>query len=102
MRIVVNLWSNREGEIKKFLESYYDKEVMIDNDVTKWIYAYSNPLEAVDIISAVVDNNDKYKIAVCIQADEGELHPVTSENHNDVVKGLFQLFYNPTAEPTHA
>jgi len=101
MKVVVNLWSNIEGEIKKFLESFYDKEVIIDNDVTKWIYAYSNPLEAVDIISAVVDNNDKYKIAVCIQADEGALYLVTSENHNDVIRGMFQLFYKPVAEPVH-
>lgn len=95
MKVVVNLWSNREGEIKKFLESYYEKEIDMDSGVMKWIYTYNNPLEAVDIISAVVDNSDKYKIAVCIQADEeGILYPVTSENHNDVVIGMFQLFYN--------
>lgn len=102
MDIIVNLWSNKEGEIKNFLERYYGKEVNMDSDVTRWIYVYNNPLDAVDIISAIMDNSDKYRIAVCIQAGEGDLHPVTSENHNDVIKGMFQLFYEPCPEPTYS
>lgn len=93
MSLTVNLWSRKEGELKRFLESYYEGEVqMIDDD--GWIYEYTSPVEAVDIISAVVDNNDKYRIAVCIQIDGGQLFHLTPENMNDTIRDIFLLFYN--------
>lgn len=94
MAISVSIWSNREGEIKRFLERYYGKPMEMDEDVDKWIYVYSKPLEAVDLISTVVDNNDKYHLGMYIQVDEGEIHPVTRDNHNDIIKGIFCLFYD--------
>lgn len=93
MSLTVYLLSAKNGEIKRFLERYYQKEVYMDEDVTRWIYVYNKPLEAVDIISAVIDNNDQYSISVCIQIDEGDIYHVNQNNHNDVVKGIFCLFY---------
>jgi hypothetical protein len=101
MSIEVNLWTNRKGELKRFLERYYCKEIEMDEDVDRWIYVYNKPVEAVDIISAVMDNNDKYQISVCIQVNQGDIHPITAENHNDVIKGIFYLFYKENAECTY-
>ncbi len=93
MAVLVNLWSRRMGEIKRFLEKYYEKDINMDEEVEQWIYIYSKPLDAIDIISAVIDNNDKYQINVCIQVDKGDIHPVTYENHNDIIKGLLYVYY---------
>ncbi|MCX8131639.1 MAG: hypothetical protein N3I35_16290 [Clostridia bacterium] len=98
MSIAVNLWSKRTGEIKRFLESYYEKNIIMDDDVDQWIYIYNKPLDAIDMISAVMDNNDKYEICMCIQVDKGDLHPVTYENHNDIIKGILYLFYTENVE----
>jgi len=65
----------------------------MDSDVDQWMYVYNKPLEAVDIISTVVDNSHKYDITMYIQVDAEDLQPVTYENHNDIIKGLFSLFY---------
>ncbi|AUS95963.1 hypothetical protein CDQ84_02600 [Clostridium thermosuccinogenes] len=94
MAITVNLCSKSNGEIKKFLESYYEKQVNMDEDVGRWMYVYNKPLDAVDIICTVMDNKDKYNITMYIELDSGDVHPVTYENHNDIVKGLFSLFYS--------
>lgn len=91
--VTLSLWSCRDGELKKFLERYYEKELYMDEDVNKWIYIYNKPLEAVDLISTVIDNSDRYNIGMCIQLDSGDVHPVTTENHNDIIKGFFSLFY---------
>lgn len=93
MVVAVNLWSSKTGEIKRFLEKYYEKEVVMDEDVGQWVYIYKKPLDAVDMISAVIDNNDKYQLNMFIQVDMEQIHPITTENHNDVIKGLFCLFY---------
>jgi len=93
MVITVNLCSKSDGEIKRFLESYYEKQICMDSDVERWMYVYNKPLEAVDLISTVVDNSHKYDITMYIQVNAEELQPVTYENHNDIIKGLFSLFY---------
>jgi len=97
MALTVSLWSRKEGEIKRFLERFYQKEINMDYDVDKWVYVYNKPLESIDIISAVMDNQDEFQIGVCIQIDNGDIHIVTSENHNDIIKGIFYLFYDETA-----
>ncbi|MEN6313665.1 MAG: hypothetical protein ABFD25_05390 [Clostridiaceae bacterium] len=94
MKLTVNLWSRKNGEIKRFLENYYGRDLKMDEDTGEWACTYGKPMEAVDMISAVIDNNDKYQIAVCIQMDEGQLHHITINNHNDIIKDIFNLFYN--------
>ena len=100
MAIIVNLWSRKTGEIKRFLERFYQKGVNMDEDVEQWIYIYKKPLDAIDIISTLIDNKDKYQISICIQVDKGDVHPVTVENHNDIIKGIFYLFYEERPEVT--
>jgi len=101
MAIEVSLWTRKCGELKRFLEKYYGKKIMMDDDVDKWVYLYKKPLDAVDIISALMDNCDKYQISMCIQLDQGDVHYVTEENHNDIIKGIFYLFYEDTSGCTY-
>lgn len=94
MAIAVNLWTNKKGVLKEFLQKYYQKEVDLEEDVEQWIYVYRSPLEAVDMISVVIDNNNKYELSMCIQIDDYDVHTVTYENHNDIIKGIYHLYYN--------
>lgn len=94
MSLTVNLWSRKEGELKKFLESYYESEVVVVDDDDGWFCKYEKPLEAVDIISAVIDNNDRFQIVLCIQIDDGQLYHVTPANHNEIIRDIYLLFYN--------
>ncbi len=94
MSLTVNLWTRKSGDLKRFLESYYDRKMDLCDCTAEWSCDYDKPLEAVDIISAVMDNNDRYQILVLIQVNEGQMHLVTSENHNEVIKDIFTLFYH--------
>jgi hypothetical protein len=68
------MWSGKSGEIKRFLKSFYQKEVKAEDDISQWIYVYNKPLEAIDIISALMDNKERYKISMFIQIDRGDLY----------------------------
>ena len=57
------------------------------------VYVYRKPLDAIEMISTVIDNNDKHKISVCVQVDKNDVHPVTYENYNDIIKALLYLYY---------
>ncbi|WP_038289290.1 hypothetical protein [Acetivibrio straminisolvens] len=93
MYVTVNLLSKRSGEIKSFLESYYQKELDMDKDIEHWIYVYYKPLQAIDLISTVIDNCDKHKMTLLIQVNRGDIHTVTYENCNDIIKALLYLYY---------
>lgn len=97
MAVEVSLWTWKHGELKKFLERYYQRSMNMEEDVDKWVYVYHKPLDAVDIISAVIDNNDQYQISICIKIDKGDVYPVTPENYNNIIKDMFCLFYKDSA-----
>jgi hypothetical protein len=94
MSLTVNLWSRKEGELKRFLECFYECKIDIADNAEGWFYEYVRPVEAVDIISAVMDNNDKFQITMCIQLSNGQLYPVTEANHNEIIRDIFLLFCN--------
>lgn len=93
MSITVNLFSRKVGEIRRFLEKYYQRVLELDSDVGQWSYTYNRPLEAIDMISTVIDNNHEHKIVLSIQVDQGDVHIVTSDNCNDIIKALLYLYY---------
>lgn len=94
MSVSVNMWSGIPGELRCFLEKYYEKEVDVNNHTGGWFFECSPPLESVDIISALMDNSEKYDIVMYVQVNNSELYRITEENYNDVIKGLFILFYD--------
>ena len=49
MNTIVNLYSPKKGEISRFLNSYYNKEVNIENDL-KWENTYENPIGKVPLL----------------------------------------------------
>ena len=93
MSITVNMWSDKNGEIKRFLESFHNKDNMIEDDVKKYIYTYRKPVQAVDIISALLDNNEKFQIGMFIELSDGDEYHITSKNHNSVIRDIIHLFY---------
>lgn len=93
MCISVNLYSRYAGEINIFLERFYEKELKIDKDLNQWVHICNKPLEVVDIISALIDNEDVYSIVMYIQVGNGDFQPVTSENYNYIIEALFCVYY---------
>ena len=58
----LNLYCKDQNELSSFLERFYNKkfEKSIEN------ITFDNPIEMVDLISAIIDNNDKYNISAWI------------------------------------
>lgn len=91
MHTIVNLYSPKEGEISRFLNSYYNKEVNIENDL-KWENTYENPIEIADIIGSLIDNNDKYNINMWISLDTDTFVNVTEYNVDSIIRYLYERF----------
>lgn len=91
MYTIVNLYSDKDGEILKFLKYFYNKDIKIDNDL-KWEAKYENSIEIADIIGAFIDNNDKYKINMWVSLDEGTFINVTENNADSLIRYLYERY----------
>lgn len=92
MNTIINLYSTKKNEIKKFLENYYDKNIEIKNDDLEWKKEFDNPIEMAEIMGTFIDNSDKYEINMWISLDSGVLINVTEYNLDDIIRYLYERY----------
>lgn len=91
MSTIVNLYSDKPGDIKKFLEEFYQENIILKNDL-KWEKEFNNPIEIVEIISAIIDNNSEFKINSWISLDTGVFINVTDSNLDQIIRYLYERY----------
>lgn len=91
MGAIINLYSDRNGEISKFLLHFYEHNIPLKNDL-KWEKVFENPVEVADIIGAFIDNKDFYKINMWVSLDEGAFINVTENNVDNLIKYLYERY----------
>ncbi len=91
MDTIVNLYSDKKGEIVKFLTRFYKQDVSIPNDL-KWEKVFENPVEMADIIGTFIDNKDLYKINMWISLDKGAFINVTENNADKLIRYLYERY----------
>ena len=86
----LNLYCKDQNELSSFLERFYNKkfEKSIEN------ITFDNPIEMVDLISAIIDNNDKYNISSWINLDEDIFIKISNSNLDDIIKYLYERYPN--------
>jgi len=88
---IVNLYSPKENEIKRFLKDYMDFKGNLDNDF-EWKCTYKSPLQLVDIIGIYVDNIEKYNITMWISIDPDISININNTNANIIINYLYERF----------
>jgi hypothetical protein len=93
MSVILNLASNDEGSLKFFLDSYFEKDSKLDNDVIEWVNVFNKPLEAIDMMTAAMDNKEKFNIILRISIDPELFVDVNHDNLDDIIKYMLFRFY---------
>ena len=91
MHTIVNLYSDKKGEINRFLRKFYSKDVILPYDL-KWEMDFENPIEMADIIGAFIDNNDFYNINMWVSLDKGAFINVTENNADKLIRYLYERY----------
>lgn len=96
MNTIVKLFSNKNGEIYRFLNDFYsftdnkeNKELL---SLLEWEKYYENPIEMADIIGVFIENKNSYEINMWISLDEDILINVTENNADDIIRYLYERF----------
>lgn len=95
MKSFVKLYSDKKGEISKFLNEFYSSSNISKNislNALEWENIYENPVEISDIIGVFIENNDKYKINMWVSLDKDILFNVTEHNADDIIKYLYERY----------
>ena len=87
MVATVNIYSNKKGELNKFLSHFYNTDLDIENEL-KWEKKYENPIELAEIIGIYIDNSDNYMLNMWISLDKDVFINVTNDNANKIIKYL--------------
>lgn len=91
MGTIVHLSSKKKGELNKFLSSFYNTNLELEDSLT-WQKKYANPIELAEIIGTYIDNSDDYALLMWICLDKNVFIHVTSENADDIIKYLYERF----------
>lgn len=96
MRNFVRLYTNVNGEINRFLKSFYlaTEEILkdINNDILELQIEFDNPVEMSDLIGTFIENKDEFKINMWICIDEDVLINVTNNNADEIIRYLYERF----------
>lgn len=91
MIATVNLYSEKKGELNRFLSSFYNSDFdLIDS--LKWEKEYDNPVELAEIIAAFIDNCDNYILNMWISLDKDVFININSDNADSIIKYLYERF----------
>ena len=91
MKSSINLFSEKTGEIKKFLELYYSKKINLQNNL---IYKeeFDSPINMIDFMSCFIDNNNKFEAKLWISIDKDVYICVTDNNLNSLIKYFYEIY----------
>ena len=87
----INFYSEIKGEIKKFLELYYSKNLNIENDLY-FKKKFENPIDMIDIISCFIDNSDRFNISLWISLDKNVYIRLNNSNLNTIIKYIYERY----------
>ena len=91
MKTFIKLYSNKNGEIGRFLEKYLEKKGL-DSSLLEWQQDFDNPVEMANIIGVFIDNADNYKINMWVCLDEDVLINVTKNNIDELIRYLYERY----------
>ncbi len=91
MKPSINLFSEKYGEIKKFLDLYYSKNFNLNNDFS-YKKDFESPIEMIDFLCCFIDNNDKFEINLWITIDKNVYICVTDQNLDYLIKYFYERY----------
>jgi len=91
MHTEINFYSVTEGEIQKFLDLYYSKNVNIDNGLF-WEKKFEDPITMIDIMTCFIDNSDRFNANLWISLDKDIFICVTENNLDSIIRYIYERY----------
>ena len=97
----VRLYSNKEGEIYRFLIKFYNyghsalkQNVFSDMYIhsLEWENIYANPVDIANILGVFVENIDDFDINMWVSLDRDIFINITKNNADNLIRYLYERY----------
>lgn len=86
----INIFSKNKNTLNDFFNKYYNDSINIDN--LKFEKNFENPIDMIEIISTLIDNNDKYPFGVWISIDKDIFININETNLDKIIRYLLERY----------
>ena len=86
-----NLFTENSKNLNDFLNKFYEKEIKL-NENLKFEAEFENPVDMIELISTLIDNNEKFNIGIWISIDPDLYINRTEQNLDKVIKYIFERY----------
>lgn len=84
--VTVTLLAKKPSELGRFLNTYFQKDIIYQEGAFGWSCFYNTPAETIGIISTLIDNSEKYNIEVILNLNKVGMIKVTEKNIESIIK----------------
>lgn len=92
MSITANLVSDKPNVLNSFLDKYFEKDMLVDEDTFEWSYTFHAPYDAVNLVSALMDSEYSNIIDIWISFDPNVFIKIRTDNYNEIIKYIINRF----------
>ena len=92
MQYILNIFSENKENLNSFLECFYNNDISLEE--SRFEKDYENPIDMIEIISTLIDNNEKYPAGLWISIDKNIFVNVTELNLDKIIRYLFERYPN--------
>lgn len=87
--VTVNLITNKQQEIQRFLRKFFqDETITLDDKTFRWSCTFSSPLKALDLIIPATESDDEYLIQVFVNLPEFDA-VINQKNLDDFIRYIY-------------
>lgn len=84
--VIVTLLAEKPCELSRFLNSYFNNQIINDECSFKWSCFFERPIDTVNLLSTLVDNNEKFNIDAIVSINKDSTIHITDENIDELIK----------------
>lgn len=91
MPATLKIYSENISDLEKFLSSFYEKEIILENK-TYYEIDFDNPINLIDILTSFSENEDTFKLSFWISLDNDIYILVNSQNIDQIIRYLYERY----------
>ena len=89
---VLNLFTETKENLEDFLDKFYNMSFSLSD--LKFEKEFDNPIDMIEIISTLIDNNERYPIGIWVSINKDIFINITENNLNTIIKYFLERYPN--------
>ncbi|MBR2289515.1 MAG: hypothetical protein IJ867_02640 [Clostridia bacterium] len=90
----LNLFTESKEKLQDFFQKYDNETIELNNQEPNYEKDFGNPVDMIEMISTLIDNNEKYPVGIWISIDKNIFINVSEQNLDKIIRYLLERYPN--------